>query len=348
MTLGNSVDPTLQALIKELTTEGIGNKIYSEVRRIVKYAIIGGRYPVMYSPVGRWDDEAYDTLTNDFVVKKLLNNNYITHLLQTNTSMSTFRKSVEGVFKNFLKSTRKKTASDHLFRRANEILHQDKRFKCFSTSSKKAHAFWGLSSWDTPKVFNGREEELIRIGLAVYETPIIEYEPDAKKISHILPDKELAEFLYALFSSINMLVNLSQMVIVFKYKFNLLEVSEVSLEDPVLIDEDGGILKIGDAVGTREVQFDALEIDEAVEEALQLLSLRQKKVLIEFQEPEATLSSIGNRVHCSKSTVDNELRRISSIIGRVSEDNEKARSIYDKIIAIIHDSEKQKKGEEIS
>lgn len=338
MTLADSVDPTLQALIKELATEGIGRKIYSEVRRIVEYAIKGGRYPVTYSPVGSWDDEAYDILTSDFVVEKLLENSYIAYLLQTNTTMSTFRKSVEGVFKNFLRSAKKKTALDHLFRRTNKILHQDKRFKCFSKSSKKAHAFWGLSSWDTPKVFNGREEDLIRTGLAVCETPIIEYVPDAKKISHILPDKELSEFLYAFFTSVNAAVNLTQMVIVFKYKFNLLEVSEVNLEDTVIIGDDDNNLTISDMVGCCDPQFEAPEIEEAVEKALGLLTPRQKKVLIEFQETEATLSSMGARLGCSKSTVDNELRRIKSIMEKVADNGEQAGAIYDKIIKIIHDN----------
>lgn len=338
MTLANSIDPTLQTLIKELKTEGIGKKIYSEVCKIVKFAIIGGRYPEMYSPTGRWDDEAYDTLTNDFVMEKLLKNSYIAYLLQTNTTMSTFRKSVEGVFKNFLKSEKKKTALDHLFRRANKILQHDNRFKCFSNASKKAHAFWGLSSWDKPKVFDGREEDLIRIGLEVCEIPIIEYAPDAKKISHIIPDKDLAEFLYALFTAINAMVNLSQMVIVFKYKFNLLEVIEASLEDPIIKSDDDNNLTISDMVGSCDPQFRAREIDEAAKEALGLLTPRQIKVLMEFQEPDATLSSMGARLECSKSTVDNELRRIMSTVEKVAENREHAGEIYNKIIRIIHDN----------
>jgi hypothetical protein len=337
MTLANSIDPTLQALIKELKTDGIGKKIYSEVRKIVKFAIIGGRYPEMYSPTGRWDDEAYDTLTDDFVVEKLLKNSYIAYLLQTNKAMSTFRKSVENVFKKFLISNKKKTALDHLFRRTNNILHQDKRFKCFSTTGNKAHAFWGLSSWDKPKVFDGREEDLVRIGLEVCEMPIIEYEPNAKKISHILPDKDLAEFLFALFTAINSMVNLSQMVIVFKYKFNLLEVIEESLEDPVFSDDDNDFT-ISDTVGSCDPQFKTREIDEAAKEALGLLTPRQKKVLMEFQEPDANLSNIGARLECSKSTVDNELRRIMSTVEKVAENREYAGAIYNKIIKIIHDN----------
>lgn len=345
MKLENSIDFSLQALTKEFTAERIGHKIYSEVRAIVKCAIIGGGYPTMYSPVGKWDEEAYDILTSDFCVDKLLKKNYILHLLQANTSIRTFRKNVEGVFKKFLISRKKKTALDHLFRRANKILQQDKRFKCFTVANKKAHSSWGLSSWVTSQVFNGREQDLFQIGLELGGAAKIEYRPDAKKISHVVPDKELAEFMYNLFAAVKSSLNLTQIAGVFKYKFNLLEVSEVSVEDPVLIDEDDNILTIGDTVGAPEAGFEAQEIDDAVAEALCLLTSRQKQVLKEFQEREATLSSIGTRVSCSKSTVDNELRRISSIIERVSKDNEEARAIYDKIITIIHDSEKKEKGE---
>jgi RNA polymerase sigma factor (sigma-70 family) len=339
MKLENSIDLSLQELREEFTTERIGNKIYSEVRAIVKFAIIGGGYPTMYSPMGKWDEEAYDILTSDFCVDKLLKKNYIAYLLQANTSIRTFRKNTEGVFKNFLISRKKKTALDHLFRRANKILQQDKRFKCFSVAKKKAHSSWGLSSWVTSQVFDGREEDIFQIGLELGGTKKIEYRPDAKKISHVVPDKELAEFMYNLFATVKSLLNLTQIADVFKYKYNLLDISEVSFEDPVLIDEDDNILTIGDTVGTPEAGFEAQEIDDAAAEALRLLTPRQKQVLKEFQEAEATLSSMGTRIGCSKSTIDNELRRISSIMERVSKDNEEARVIYNKIIAIIHDNE---------
>lgn len=335
MTLQGDVDPSLQILIDEFVARGIGEKIYSEVCAIVKATIIGGRYPTMYSPSGMWDEEAYYTLANDFIVEKLWKRGYLGYLLQVNTSFRGFRKGVESTFKNFLISKRKKTALDNLFRRANNILHQDDRFKCFVNASKKAHSLWGLSTWNMSEVFNGREEDLVRTGLKLGGTRGTEYRPEAKKISHILSDKELADFMYNLFVEINSSLSLSQLTIVFKYRFNLLEITEVSLEEPISEDGEGHILTIGDTLSAPESSTAALEIDEAVGKALRLLSPRQKYILMEFQDREATLSSIGKRVGCSKSTVANELQRIRSIIAEVSDDNEQASAIYNKMVEVI-------------
>ena len=337
MDLQDNIDPSLQVLIDEFESRGIEKKIYSEIRAIVKATIIGGRYPTMYSPLGKWNEEAFDILTDDFLVEKLCKKNYLAYLLQANASIRTFRKGVESVFKNFLISKKKRTALDNLFRRANNILHQDSRFKCFANASKKAHSLWGLSTWNTPEVFNGREEDLVLMGLKLSGPRGTEYRPEAKKISHILPDKELADFMYNLFAEVDSSLSLSQLIIVFKYRFNLLEITEVSLEEPISVDEEGNILTIGDTLGVPELGTAVPEIDEAVGKVLRLLSPRQKHILVELQDPRATLSSIGKRIGCSKSTVDNERRRISSILGEVSDDAEQACAIYDKIIERIRD-----------
>ena len=342
--MSHNIGLKLEVLIEEWDAEGMGKRIYNEIYSIIKAAVKGGGYPTVYSPTGTWNEEAFCTLANDFIVEKLLKRNYLAYLLQTNATLRGFRKGVESVFKNFLISRKKRTALDNLFRRANNILQQDSRFKCFVSASKKAHSLWGLSAWNTGEVFNGREEDLVRMGLRLGGITVTEYKPEAKKISHILSDKDLADFMYNLFVKVDSLLGLPQILVVFKYRFNLLEITEVSLEEPVSIDEEGNILTIGDTLGAPEPSISAPEIDEASREVLRLLSPRQKQILVEFQDPEATLSSMGERVGCSKSTVDNELRRISSVLAGVADDDEQARAIYDRIIELTSEENNYQKG----
>ena len=333
----DKAESRLSLLKEECAAIGVGEEIYSEIRNIIHAAVRGGNYPTMYSPTGMWNEEGFYTLANDFIVEKLLKRGYLAYLLQANTSIRAFRNSVESVFLRFLISKKKRTVLDNLFRRVYLILSGDSRFKCFITSTKKANSQWGLSAWDNKEVFNSREEDLIKVGLALGRFKIIEYRLDARKISHIISNKELADYVYNLVASVGSLLNLSQILTVLKYRFNLLEVTEVSMEEPVSMDEEGNVLTVGDTLATPEPSIPALETDESAKEALLLLSPRQKQILSKFQEPEATLSSIGENVGCSKSTVDNELRRISSNIAQVADDNEQAHAIYKRIVEILEE-----------
>lgn len=328
---------SLSLLKEEFSTIGVGEKIYSEIRKIVQAAVRGGNYPPTYSPTGIWDEDGFSTLTNDLIVEKLLKRGYLAYLLQTNASLGAFRKSVESVFLKFLISKKKRTVLDNFFRRVYSVLIRDDRFKCFIPTTKKAHSHWGLSIWNDKEVFNSREEDLVRAGLALGGIKVVEYRLDAKKNSPVISDKVLADYIYSLFTSVGALLSLPQILIVLKYRFNLLEITEVSLEEPISEDEEGNILTVGDTLGTPEPGTIALENDEAVKEVLDLLSPRQKQILAKFQEPGATLTNIGENVGCSKSTVDNELRRVYSSIAQVVDDEEQARIVYKRIIEILEE-----------
>jgi hypothetical protein len=333
----DEAESRLSVLREEYATVGVGDEIYSEIRNIVKAAVRGGNYPPMYSPTRIWDEEAFYTLANDFIVEKLHKRNYLAYLLQASTSMRAFRKSIESVFIRFLISKKKRTVFDNLFGRASLILSGDSRFKCFMPSPKKAHSQWGLSAWNAKEVFNSREEDLIKVGLALGGFKAVEYRLDARKISHIVSNKELADYIYHLFVATDSLLILPQILTVLKYRFNLLEVAEVSLEEPVSEDEEGNILTMGDTLATPEPSTATLETDEAAREVLLLLSPRQKQIFTEFQEYGATLLSVGENVGCSKSTVDNELRYIYSSISEVVDDEEQARAVYRRMLEILEE-----------
>ena len=329
------IETSLQVLIDDWTTMEVGEIVYAEICAIVKAVIIGGNYPPIYSPTGVWDEHAFCSLANDFIVEKLLKGGYLAYLLHTNTTIRAFRRGVDYAFKNFLISKKKRTSLDNLFRRAYDILNRDGRFRCFVPTTKKARSLWGLSAWDSREIFSGREEELVRIGFSSGRIRMVEYRLDAKKMSHIVSNKELSDYMYSLFMAVDSLLSLEHLLIVFKYRFNLLEIKEVSLEEPALVDDDGSIITIGETVGTSEPVTAVMEIEEAAAEVLRSLTPRQKQILIEFQEPEPTLSSIGERVGCSKSTVDNELKRIHSVLAEVADDDEQAHIVFRRMVDII-------------
>jgi len=68
--------------------------------------------------------------------------------------------------------------------------------------------------------------------------------------------------LKALLNAVGCLLDLTQFLTVFKYRFNLLEVTEVSLEEPVATDAEGHALRLGDTISAETATEEVLVVEE--------------------------------------------------------------------------------------
>ena len=73
-------------------------------------------------------------------------------------------------------------------------------------------------------------------------------------------------------------------------------------------------------------------MDESVDNLLPDLSGRQRTALQAYAKLGATLSTVAEELGCSKSTVDNELRRALHLIRRSAQDAEEAQRIYARLL----------------
>jgi DNA-directed RNA polymerase specialized sigma24 family protein len=328
-----------QNLVNEYASVGFGELHYREVLRMVRAVVLGRRYPPSYSPTGRWDEDAFTALAHDWISQKLLRYHQLEHLLLSNQTLGGFRKGLELSFVQYLIGQKKRTTLDNLFRRASAILEADARFYCFSESQKKANRLWGLATWEQPEAYQGPEEELIAFGLRLPGIRVIRYRANAKKLSPVISDHELGNFLEALLDSVGGLINLSQFATVFRFRFNLLEVTEVSLDEPVFTDEDGHALRRGDMLAAETVTEEVLLEEEVARSLLTALSVRQQQVLLEYAHPDATLTSVAERLGCSKSTVDNELRRVMEALRGSTDTIEEAEAVYARLVEFLSSEE---------
>jgi hypothetical protein len=323
----------LQTLIAECRSVGCGDLLYAEVTLMVHAVVRGHRYPTSYSPTGVWDEDAISGLAHDWLVHKLLGRGQLEHLLLINQTLQGFRKGLELSFVDFLIGQRKRTALDNLFERAGKLLENDTRFTLFVKSRKKASRFWGLVDWQDRAPFQGAEEELIAAGLRQQGVRVIQYRGDARKQSPVVSDHDLGELLAALLEDLDQLLSLAQFTTVFAYRFNLLDATPLSTEQTILDDGGGPALTLGDTLRAPEPAVDvALLVEEALGDVLPLLSDRQRRALLACSQPGGTLVAVAEQLGCSKSTVENELRRAERIILEHADGAAEAQRLYARLL----------------
>jgi hypothetical protein len=322
----------LQALVEEYASEGIGQVLYGTLLTVAGKVVIAGRYPTTYSPTGHWDEDAVTILVHDWATTKLLQRGHLEHLLLLNRTIRGFRLGLELSFRDFLISQRKRTTLDHLFRRTNQILNRDDRFKLIVSATKKAHQIWGRTDWDDREPFQGSDGDLIAAGFRIDEVPVIRYRAEAKKLSPILTDPDLAVFLLRLLDELGRPLSIGQIVTVFKHRFDLLEAHLAGLDDPVAPNQNGRPLTLSETISADLTTEDVIVSEELASELLSEMPLRQQRALLEYAQPGATLMSVAIRLGCSKSTVDNEIRRALDLIARRTDSHGEARDVYDLIL----------------
>lgn len=325
----------LQALIEEYAAGGIGEQIYREILKTVSAVTLGHGYPLAYSPTGHWDEDAFTALAHDWTLEKLIRYGQLEHLLLANQTLSGFGKGLELSFRHFLIGHKQRTVLDNLFQRAAHVLESDPRFTKIVDTGRKATSLWGLSIWHDGEPFQGSDSELVAAGFRIPEHPVIRYRPDSRRLSPVISDHDLAELLADLLNELRRLLSLEQMVIVFRYRFDLLEVTEVSLEAPMGLSQGGDSLLLGEPMEAGAGPEEEILVAETARVVLRELSPRQRQVMRAYAQVNATLTSVAELVGCSKSTVDNELRRAMGVIRYNAGDLDEAEAVYERLIEML-------------
>lgn len=325
----------LEVLIQELAAGGIGEQLYREILGAVRGVIFGHGYPPAYSPTGRWDEDAVTALAHDWTIDKLLRRGQLEYLLLANEVLRGFRTGMELSFRHFLIGQKKRTELDNLFQRANAILERDARFQLLQEPGRKSTRLWGLSVWEARGAFQGPDADLVAAGFRVPEMPVIRYRPDARKLSPVIGDRSLAEFIAGLLAQVGFGLSLEQMVVVFRYRFNLLDAENVSLDASAAIDDEGGVSSLAERLSDGTLPEEEILATETALTVLHELSPQQRRVLLEYARPNATLSSVAELAGCSKSTVENELRRTMQAIERNVGGPDEAQAVYDQLIEAL-------------
>lgn len=310
----------LRALRDEFThMGGVGPLLYGEVNAAVRRAVGRGRYPVHYSPTGRWDDDAYQDLAHTWLIQRLIPKDHMRDLLATKDSVEAVRKGLDRYFRHFLIDQRERTALDNLFDRADDVLRTDPRFRALGHARKRAEQVWGLASWPGTDPYDGPAADVVAVARAV-PFEVVRYRADAAKESHLVSRGDLARLLEGTLAGVGRALTLGQFATMFRYlfAFALDDAHPVSLDAPLTGREhEAGELRVGDTQATPETTEEIVvrrELAVSVERIARGLSPRQQHVVAAGAEEGATMRSIAARVRTSRGTVFNDLKHFEELV----------------------------------
>ncbi|TAK22134.1 MAG: sigma-70 family RNA polymerase sigma factor [Chloroflexota bacterium] len=326
----------LDELVAEYAHAGVGSRLYGEIVSTVRAVVMGRRYPPSYSPTGRWDADALSALAHDWTTDKLLRYGQLEQLLVANTSRRGLRRGLELSFTDFLVGRKKRTALDNLFNRANTRLESEAHFRVFAAGSK-ATRLWGLTEWKDPRPFQGPETELVAAGLRPAGFTAIRYRDDARKLSPVVLDRELSEFIDALFREVGGLLSLGQMAVVFRWRFDLFDATMVGLDEPTGPEQDGYAPTVAETLPGGRTPEAGVVTNESASAIVRNLTPRQQRALLEYARPGATYTTVAERLDCSKSTVENEVRRALQLIASESEGPDDAEDTFARVLDLLSD-----------
>jgi len=315
---------------------GLNQELYDLIIRTVEQIIVRRRYPPTYSPYGRWDQDTYDDLAHEWTLQRLLRSGQLEHLLLNNETLSGFQHGLELSFIGFLLNQRQRTALENLYDRTAAILERDPRFQRVGDTTRKSEHLWGLAEWRGVDAFAGDDAGLIGAGLEVECPPVIRYRPNARKHSPIISEPDLAEYLHALYTLLHATLRLSQLTTIFRYRFNLLESAPLRLDDARFTSEGEEFPQVELVDQGEQVEAQVL-ITEAVDSVLLDLTARQRQALHAYAHPNATLTVVAQQLGCSKSTVENEVRRAVTVIGQYADGAEEASQVYSRLLERLVD-----------
>ena len=247
--------PDFQDYCRELESEGIGDLLYNLLLNIVKQ-VASGYPPQIYSINRSWDDDAYGEVRNAYAVE-LIEKGKLEHFFLTQETTQGLENILRADLRHFLSNRKARSEYFNIRGRVKKILNEDERFGTNDKQKDTRFSFWGLAGWNDKLVAQQRDEVLEAM-FAVELPPLVKYRADSMKLSPLLSNPALANFLGMTFIKLDKYASLDMLMDGLRYRLDLLETS--------LVDIDESVEALGQAIpdAYAELIADQLDVHELV------------------------------------------------------------------------------------
>ncbi|MEK6328468.1 MAG: sigma factor-like helix-turn-helix DNA-binding protein [Actinomycetota bacterium] len=287
-----------------VTAGTVTGPLYAFLRRLTLAVVRSGSVATVLSESGHWDHDAADNLLQDWLAERLLGGG----LLQAFDSAATPRalsRYLERALRNYLIDQGRRRAAPRLLPRAHGILASSERYRCFVESSSWLDRAWGLAGWSEPSAFKGEEAELVRAAYALGDFELVRFGPGTERAEPVISNPDLERFLAGLFAELERTLTLRDVEQALRGRFAF-AFDEVSLE----------LDAVGEVAGDERPVLDQLETAETATQVMAEINERQLAILLDRAYEGLTLDELAARHNVSRSTADNELKRVGRIIER--------------------------------
>lgn len=223
---------SLEELRREYDQVGVGPRLHELLERVVWSTV--RQYPASaYSAYGNWDRMACEDVLNDWVLHRLWGRADLCAMLSSATTVSQFRASLTTSLRQHLTNRRRRSITSNLYSRASRILKGDAAFRAVDGGGAEVQRRWTLaeSTRNEPSALSMRELLGIANQLNDEELEVVRYGPFSQKLSPILREPDLRQFLAHMLGCAEGSLSLHTILDVMRLRFSLPTEEHIELDE---------------------------------------------------------------------------------------------------------------------
>jgi hypothetical protein len=292
------------------------------IRRLVRVNAFSGTISSRLAPGGFWNQASVEDATQGFYEKRLLQGGLAAAFDQAASARSFLRR-LELSFRHYLQNERDRSESQNLYRRTGELLVSEPEFRNFVPEGTPGGAWWGLSTWIEPSLYQGSDDTLVRASWRTGDYDLFLYGPKSERLDPVLRSPDLKRFLISLFDEVGALLTRTHLAIVLERRFNLDAVGEVPLGESTAPE-----------IAIPEEEIDEERVEQVARSVLAQISLQESELLFRrFQG--AKLKALSEAFGTPTSSIDYQIKRVARLIERESTYDAPPMKIMEKLLDLL-------------
>jgi hypothetical protein len=224
----------LHELREEYRRTGIGQLLLDLLSRIV-WSTVQQYPPAEYSGHGTWDQSTCEDVLNDWIAERLWGRSDLQAMLSSTKSTAQFRASLTTSLRQFLTNGRRRSVASNLYKRVCSMLREDPLFQSLSSGSSIAESQWTLAGNHLAQSSLCSVSELVQnaFELSDDELQVVRYGPFSQKLSPILREGGLRQFLVHILERARGALTIAIIIDVMDRRFSLPHDEEIEIDDTI-------------------------------------------------------------------------------------------------------------------
>lgn len=313
---------TLQELQDEYKREGVGVVLRELLAKIVWATV--RQYPsAEYSCYGTWDAAACEDILSGWITERLWGRADLQMMLMSASSVAQIRASLTTSLRQYLTNQRRRSIASNLYKRVRSLLHDDRRFRSVGSPSAASEQRWTVADdpFAEPSKLSFSDLVDIACELTDEELQVVRYGPFSQKLSPILRDPKLVDFLTHMLTRSEGSLTVNSILDVMRFRFSLPN------EEIVEVDATIASLKPGPATEA--------ERNIAARAIVSRMTLEETEILAAYFRSHGDFAEAARQQPSSADRLRKVVRDIFGAICECSGTEDDARSIMNRVESLL-------------
>ena len=313
---------TLERLRDEYQRNGVGPVLFELLQKVVWSTV--RQYPASeYSPYSSWDQSACEDVLNDWITERLWGRGDLANLLSASVTSQHLRAALTTSLRQHLTNKRRRSITANLYKRVRAKLRNDSSFRSLGSSSVGPEERWTLanSASRVPSVCSAEDLAQVACELSDDVLEVVRYGPFSQKLSPILRDPKLREFLIHLLQGAGGSLTLGAIIEVMRVRFSLPTDEATNLHDGI--------------VSLNQSPADEVAMTLSARSVVSRLALEEATVLENYFRSGGDLSEVAKLSGCDGQRVRDVVHRAFAMICECSDSEDEARAVMQTVEALL-------------